>query len=184
MSLLKRERRSTLAAHLQWGVYLAGRRLGKNGLAAAALLAGLLAIDGLYLQPRIDGLETDRDSGLLMLERLPQPRMHHGKPRMSLRDVQKLRGSEQAYAALRILKQHDLARMQATYRYQAEAKGRLGRLSVDIGVKGVYADLRSAMREIADLPMARIERFTAERQDIGSAMVEASLRISFLGAES
>lgn len=184
MSWLKRERRSDIAVRLCWAIHAAHRRLGRHGVGAAALLACLLAIDGLYLQPRMAGLENDRERGLLVLERLPQPRMHHGKPRMNLREVQKLRGSEQAYAALRILKRHNLTRLQATYRYQAEAKGRLGRLSVDINMRGGYADLRSAMREILDLPMARIERVSAQRQDIATTVLDANLRISFLGADS
>ncbi|GAB1847311.1 hypothetical protein MyNCGM683_21580 [Achromobacter xylosoxidans] len=184
MNLLKIECGSDMVTRLRWMAYMAGRRLGKAGLGAAALLIVLFAADGLYLQPRIQALETDREASLLVLERLPQPRMHHGKPGMSLREVQKLRGSEQAYAALQILKRHNLTRMQATYRYQAEAKGRLGRLSVDIALTGTYVDLRQAMRAISDMPMARIERVSVERQDIGSATVDANVRISFLGAES
>ncbi len=183
MRMLKIDVRSGLADSLRWGAYAAGKRLGVFGVLAGVLLAALLVIDSMVLQPRIEAVTSTRDSRLLILGRLPEPRMLEGKPRMSLKEVQKLRGSEQAYETLLILQRHQISRKQTTYHYMTAAKGRLARLSVDIALGGTYTDLRAAMRKIADQPMARIERVAIERTDIDSRMVNATLRVSYLGAD-
>lgn len=181
--MLKTGPQVALADSLRWGAYIAGQRLGVLGVAAGVLLAALLLTDSLVLAPGIEESASLRESRLLTLGRMPEPRMLEGKPRMSLKEVQKLRGSEQAYETQLILHRHNINRRQTTYHYQTGVKGRLARLSIDIAATGAYGDLRGAMREIADQPMARIERVSIERTDIDSSTISATLRVSFLGPD-
>lgn len=172
-----------LADTLRWVAFIAAKRLGVLGVTAGVLLVALIVADSLVLAPGIDASASLRESRLLTLDRMPEPRMLEGKPRMSLKAVQKLRGSEQAYETQLILSRHNINRRQTTYHYQTEVKGRLARLSIDIAASGTYASLRAALREIADQPMARIERVGMERTDIDSSTINATLRISFLGPD-
>jgi hypothetical protein len=184
MTNLKAIDLTTLVARLRWGAYAATRKLGMPGLVAGGLAVALVGAHALYLQPDAARLEAERDARATELAAMPKPDRKAGAGGMTLQQVQQLRSSEQAYSIFQILAQRGLERKQATYRREAEVKGKLRRLTISIALNGSYVGLRDAMREIANQPMVRIEGVSIERDRIDSATVTADLRVSLLGPDA
>ncbi|AKM02847.1 MULTISPECIES: hypothetical protein [Burkholderia cepacia complex] len=176
--------KTALAARLRWGRYVATRKLGVPGLLAAGAVVGLLGLHALYIQPGGTRLDATRGALAKDLAALPKPGPKAGDSGMTLQDVQQLRSREQAYSLFEILSQNGLERKHATYRREAEVKGKLRRLTISIALSGSYAGLREAMRKIADQPMVRIESVTIEREKIDSPVVNVDLRVSLLGPDA
>lgn len=169
---------------LRWLGYLAKRRLGAPGLIMAAVLMALVVANVFFIQSHASHLEAVRDESEKRLQGMPEPRMHQGKPNLTLREVQRLQSGAQAYSIFQILKSHGLAGKQATYSRQIEAKGKLRRLTIDMAMTGSYSALRAAIREIADQPAARIDRLSVERESIESPVVNVDMKITLLGPDS
>lgn len=184
MTNLKAIDLTALAARLRWGAYAAARKLGVPGLVAGGLVVALVGVHALYLQPDSEHLEAERDARTAELAALPKPGGKAGDGGMTLQQVQQLRRSEQAYSIFQILAQRGLDRKHATYRREAEVKGKLSRLTISIALTGSYVGLRDAMRQIANQPMVRIEGVSIERDRIDSASVSADLRVSLLGPDT
>ncbi|AIO28881.1 hypothetical protein [Burkholderia cepacia] len=176
--------KTALAAQLRWGRYVATRKLGVPGLLAAGAVVALLGLHALYIQPGGARLDATRGALAKDLAALPKPGPKAGDGGMTLHDVQQLRSREQAYSLFEILSQNGLERKHATYRREAEVKGKLRRLTISIALSGSYAGLREAMRKIADQPMVRIESVTIEREKIDSPVVNVDLRVSLLGPDA
>lgn len=176
--------KTALAARLRWGRYVATRKLGVPGLLAAGAVVGLLGLHALYIQPDVARLDATRGALAQDLAALPKPGPKAGAGGMTLQDVQQLRSREQAYSLFEILSQNGLERKHATYRREAEVKGKLRRLTISIALSGSYAGLREAMRKIANQPMVRIENVTIEREKIDSPVVNVDLRVSLLGPDA
>ncbi|VBB14474.1 hypothetical protein [Burkholderia stabilis] len=184
MTNLKAIDTTTLAARLRWGAYAATRKLRAPGLLAAGAIAGLLGVHALYLQPDSARLDATRDALTKEFAALPKPGAKAGEGGMTLKDVQQLRSREQAYSLFEILLQNGMERKHATYRREAEVKGKLRRLTINMAMSGSYAGLREAMRKIADQPMVRIESVSIERDKIDSPDVNVDLRVSLLGPDT
>ncbi|WDD92718.1 hypothetical protein Bsp3421_002744 [Burkholderia sp. FERM BP-3421] len=173
-----------LRARLHWAVFAAGRRLGPLGMLAGAVLAVSPLLYTAHLGPETERLEAARAEHRRTLAALPRPDVARGAGGMTLRDVQQLRSSEQAYSVFEILMKHGVERKHATYRREAEVKGQLRRLTIGIAASGTYLAAREALRAIADQPMARIESVTFEREKIDSPLLDITLRISLLGPDA
>lgn len=184
MSNLKAIDTTRLVAHLRWSAYAATRKLGAAGLLAAGAVAGLLGLHALYLQPDSARLDTARAVLTKEFAALPKPGEKAGGGGMTLQDVQQLRSREQAYTLFEILAQNGMERKQATYRREAEVKGKLRRVTISMAMSGSYAGLREAMRKIADQPMVRIESVAIERDKIDSPDVNVDMRVSLLGPDT
>lgn len=184
MTHLKAIDMASLAARLRWGAYAAARKLGVPGLLAGGLVCGLLGVHAFHLQPAGEHLEAERDARTKELAALPKPGQKARDGGMTLKEVQQLRNSEQAYSLFQILSQHGMERKHATYRREVEAKGKLRRLTISMALSGSYVGLREAMREIANQPMARIDSVSIERERIDSPNVNADMRVSLLGPDT
>ncbi|MGU3781973.1 hypothetical protein [Burkholderia metallica] len=184
MTNLKSIDLSALAARMRWSAYAASRKLGVPGLVAGGLVVALVGAHALHLQPDSERLETDHAELAAQLAALPKPAGKAGDGGMTLAQVQQLRSSEQAYSIFEILSRHGLDRKHATYRREAEVKGKLRRLTIGIALSGSYVGLREAMREIVNQPMVRIESVSIERERIDSTVVTADLRVSLLGPDA
>ncbi|ARL38876.1 hypothetical protein [Burkholderia pseudomallei] len=173
-----------LRDRVRWCAYAAGRRLGSVGLAATAVVAAVPIAYSVHFQPETARLAEARVEARKTLAALPTPGTGQGATGLTLRDVQKLRISEQAYSVFEILEHNGIERKHATYRRDVEAKGKLRRLTIGIAASGSYAGLRAALRAIAIQPMVRIESVSLERERIDSAQLDINLRISLLGPDT
>ncbi|WP_321790388.1 hypothetical protein [Burkholderia pyrrocinia] len=184
MTNLKAIDTTALTARLRWSAYAATRKLRVPGLLAAGAVVGLLGLHAFYLQPDGARLDSTRDALAKELAALPKPGPKAGDGSMTLKDVQQLHSSEQAYSLFEILTQNGLERKHATYRREVEVKGKLRRLTISMAMSGSYVGLRNALRTIADQPMVRIESVVIEREKIDSPVVNVDLRVSLLGPDT
>ncbi|WP_244130358.1 hypothetical protein [Burkholderia sp. BCC0044] len=174
----------TCRDRLRWAAYVTRRRLGAVGFAAAIVAAAVPIAHVRYFQPEADRLveaRADASRALSALAKQGSPRDTRG---MTLRDVQKLRVAEQAYAVFELLERNGVERKHATYRHDVEVKGQLRRMTIDIAASGTYADLRAALRAISDQPMVRVESMTLARDNIDDVQLEIDVRVSILGPDA
>ncbi|WP_159069035.1 hypothetical protein [Burkholderia metallica] len=169
---------------VRWAAYRAYRQLGNVGVVAAVVAAAVPIVHLRYLHPeaaRLAEARTGASRALSALSRQGAPRDRRG---MTLRDVQKLRVAEQAYAVFELLERNGVERKHATYRHDVEVKGQLRRMTIDIAASGTYSDLRAALRAISDQPMVRVESMTLARENIDDVQLEIDVRVSILGPDA
>jgi len=173
-----------LSARVRWSVYTATRQLGSLGMLACGIGGALLALQVMMLRPQKAELADMQAAYVKILAKLPKAGKSVRNRGMSLREVQKLELEERAYFVLDTLSQQGMERKSTTYRHESVAKSQLRRLHINIVMTGTYAQLRQAVRIIANQPMARVESLAIDRKDIDRSEVNVNLHVSLLGAET
>lgn len=173
-----------LSAQMRWSAYAAMRRLGTLGMLAGGIGGALLALEIMVLKPQKAELAETRSAHVALLAKLPKAGKNVRNHGMSLREVQKFELGERAYFVLDTLSQQGMERKSTTYRHESVAKGQLRRLHINVAMTGTYAQLRQALRIIANQPMARVESLTIDRKDIDRSEINVNLHVSLLGADT
>jgi hypothetical protein len=167
---------------LRWAAHRTLERMGRLGVAALALLVAILAFDFAIQMPRAVALSQDKASQLAQLK--PQPHAADRSPAARLRTMLDGDPSAQKLALFETLRQYGIEVRESTYRKDDEVKGKLERWSMDIAMKGRYADLAHALHVFADEPLLRVDALTMARSRIEDDKLDISLRISLLGGDS
>ncbi|WP_278406545.1 hypothetical protein [Pseudomonas rhodesiae] len=173
----------TLVRHLprlRWHLMQWRQRLGFWGLLAVGVMAAVLLIEVVLIQPASSTDSQRRQALQAGIDEQPQdvqvtepavvealPTAQDFAPRL-----EKLLG---------LLSQRGFIIEQTTLAYSTPGDTGLQRLDAQIPLSGPYFLLREALTDIAKEPAVRIENLTLERKEITSGLLTIDLKISVLG---
>jgi hypothetical protein len=170
---------------LRWASHRMQDRLGGLGIAALAVLAVVCVYYFAIQMPRAASLVQDKADLTRQLAALGSQPARAGQSHADrLKAMLDGDTSTQKLAVFETLHEYGIDARESTYRKDDEVKGKLERWSMNIAMTGRYSDLIHALHAFADQPLLRIDALTLDRPRIDDDMLNITLRISLLGADS
>lgn len=171
------------------------RLLGWPGMIGAGGLAMCLALYFSTVQPAQQRLDTARLSAISLHDRIARAGLALND---SARPIDEQlatfyqifpseRDSTEWVARIAAIAQRDgLALQQADYKVDRDKSGKLIRFQMSLPLMGEYQTIRRFLSDLqAQIPIVSLEQVQFERQNIGSPLVNAKLRlVIFLGKSS